>query len=232
MTRHDGAPDTEHAEQSSEGVGAGEDAQPESTTYTRRQVFAASLATLLLGVGAGMAYTTKSWVDRERARDRPTAVDLGFVNDMLDHHDQAVEMSLITLGRPGISGNVRNFATEVIVFQRYEIGLLEGRLNVWGEQRGEDDRTAMTWMGMGSKVSEMPGMASADDLGRLKTATGTDADREFFTLMRAHHKGGVHMADYAATNAADGEVISLASRMSYNQKLEVTEYTRALASLN
>lgn len=199
--------------------------------YTRRQVLAASFAGLVLGVGAGMAYMTKTFVDTQRKRDRPTAVDLGFVNDMLDHHDQAVEMSLITLGRPGIGGSTRQFATEVIIFQRYEIGLLEGRLNDWGAGRGDEDRSAMAWMGMGTTVQTMPGMATADDLQRLKTVTSIDADRAFLTLMRAHHQGGVHMAEYARDHATDGDVVTLATRMAYNQKLEVTEYTRTLNGL-
>ena len=199
--------------------------------YTRRQVLAASFAGLVLGVGVGMAFTTKSWVDRERNRNRPTDVDLGFVNDMLDHHDQAVQMSLITLNTPGISGGVRQFATEVVIFQRYEIGLLEGRLNVWGEERGAEDRTAMAWMGMGTNVNDMPGMARPSDLERLRNATGIGADREFLTLMRAHHEGGVHMAEYAAANASDTEVVALAARMANVQKLEVTEYTRFLDAL-
>jgi uncharacterized protein (DUF305 family) len=39
------------------------------------------------------------------------------------------------------------------------------------------------------------------------------------------------MADYATRNASDGEVIAIAERMVYNQKFEVTEYTRSLDRL-
>ena len=235
---------TESYEPNVEDSGIGVESQPESSVnedgdddtdtggwFTRRQVLGASFAGLVLGFGIGTALTTKSLLDRERNRLRPTDVDLGFVNDMLDHHDQAVQMSLITLNATGISGGVRQFATEVVIFQRYEIGLLEGRLNVWGKERGAEDRTAMAWMGMGSKVNDMPGMAQPSDLERLRNASGTDADREFLTLMRAHHQGGVHMAEYAATHASDTEVAGLAARMANVQKLEVTEYTRALDAL-
>jgi uncharacterized protein (DUF305 family) len=208
-----------------------EDNEASGTWFTRRQVLAASFAGLVLGVGVGTSVTKKLLQDRERQRNRPTDVDLGFVNDMLDHHDQAVEMSLITLNKQDISVPVRQFATEIVIFQRYEIGLLEARLTVWGRERAADDRTAMAWMGMGSKVSDMMGMAQPDDLERLKNATGADADREFLTLMRSHHEGGVPMAEYAATQASDFEVLILATRMAKVQRLEVTEYTRFLDAL-
>ena len=202
-----------------------------ASVFSRRQVFGAAIAGLVFGVGAGMAYVTRSTLDPERQQSQPTTIDQGFVNDMLDHHDQAVEMSLITLGRPGISGSTRQFATEVIIFQRYEIGLLEGRLNAWGVERAEETRKAMVWMGMGTSVKSMPGMASITDLDRLRSASGRDADREFLTLMRAHHQGGIHMAEYARDKARDREIVGLASRMAYNQALEVTEYTRALDAI-
>ncbi len=204
---------------------------PEERWYSVRHVIAASFSCLLLGLGAGTAYSTQKYSSRAQDRFRFTEVDQGFVNDMLDHHDQAVEMSLITLDRPGISAAVKRFATEVIVFQRYEIGLLEARLDEWGVDRGAEDRVAMAWMGMGTTVVDMPGMASSDDLLRLKNAAGVEADREFLTLMRAHHKGGVHMAEFARDNASDAEVAVLATRMATDQKLEVEEYTKTLNGL-
>lgn len=199
--------------------------------FTRRQMFAASFAGLVLGVGTGMAFTTKTFIADEQKANKPTTVELGFVNDMLDHHDQAVEMSLIALGLPGVGANTRQFATEVLVFQRYEIGLLEGHLNNWGEERAAENRRAMAWMGMGTSVQAMPGMASPNELERLKNASGTGADREFLTLMRAHHKGGVHMAEYAADRAKNDDIVTLAARMAYNQNLEISEYTLALNKL-
>ena len=63
------------------------------------------------------------------------------------------------------------------------------------------------------EARSMPGLATDDDLARLRDAEGTDFDRLFLTLMAAHHEGGVHMADYAADHAADPRVRSLAALM-------------------
>ncbi len=204
---------------------------PRGRWYSARHLVVSGLACLLLGFGVGTSITTRKYSQREQARYRFTEIDRGFVDDMLDHHDQAVEMSLITLERPGISSVVKHFATEVIVFQRYEVGQLESRLDAWGLERGEDDRVAMAWMGMGTKVADMPGMATAADLDRLQKAEGVNANREFLTLMRAHHNGGIHMAEYARQQATDSDVQLLATRMATNQKQEVAEYTQALAGL-
>lgn len=42
-----------------------------------------------------------------------------------------------------------------------------------------------------------------------------------------HHRGGVHMAAYAAQNAADPFVRGLAARMARNQRIEVGELQAA-----
>jgi uncharacterized protein (DUF305 family) len=204
---------------------------PEPTGFSLRQLIIASLAFVVLGAGIGL--TVGDRIQSRNQETKATAIDSGFLNDMLAHHDQAVEMSLMVLNNNTVSPIVRGFATEIIMFQRWEIGLMEARLTALGEEPAElSGRNAMGWMGMSTPVESMQGMASEAELESLKQAQGLDADRIFLTLMRAHHKGGVHMAEYALANASDTEVQGLAARMAYNQKLEVTEYTSTLARMS
>lgn len=42
-------------------------------------------------------------------------------------------------------------------------------------------------------------MATPAQLDQMRSARGTDADRLFLTLMIAHHRGGVAMADAVLT---------------------------------
>ena len=44
-------------------------------------------------------------------------------------------------------------------------------------------------------------------------ARNTDADRIFVTLMVAHHEGGIHMAEAAASQASIGQVATMARQM-------------------
>ena len=98
-------------------------------------------------------------------------------------------------------------------------------------ERGDPDRLTMAWMGMGTPLATMNGMASQADLGRLANASGVEADRLFLELMTEHHRGGIHMAEYTAAHARDDETIALAVRMARNQALEITEYQRALRAV-
>ena len=160
----------------------------------------------------------------------PSAVDVGFLQDMIDHHDQAVQMALIELSN-GSSSVPRNFAGDVIASQRYEIGLMDARLQDWNVTRGAPTRDVMTWMGMRVAHQDMPGLASRASIDALGRAMGSDADALFFRLMIEHHKGGIHMADYAAAHAHDGRVRDLAKRMSQTQSLEIGEMQAAQAQL-
>ena len=191
--------------------------------FSLLKVLAVAVAFTVLGFGIGYLVATR---DAE-----PSAVDLGFTRDMIDHHDQAVRMALTTLTKPDIDTGVRNFATEVLLFQRWELGIMDTYLAQWHQQRGDLDRVAMQWMDMGTPVAAMPGMATTTQLEELKAARGADADRLFLTLMREHHRGGVHMSQFAAEHASDGDVRALATRLAAYQQVEVNEYTMLVRHL-
>lgn len=161
----------------------------------------------------------------------PNAVDIGFAHDMIDHHDQAVLMALRLSGKEGIDPVVAKFADEVIIFQRWELGLLDSELENWGEPHGDLDRTAMEWMGMSSSVAAMPGMQSEEALDQLDEATGIEASRLFLTMMGEHHLGGVHMAEYAAEHGSDPQIRELAAVTARNQRIEAKEYEAQLQRL-
>ena len=157
------------------------------------------------------------------------SVDVGFLQDMIDHHEQAVRMSIIELSN-GSHPVVRNAATDVLAAQRYEIGLMEERLREWGDEKGGPGRRVMGWMGMPVPLAAMPGLASATDLQALAQAHGPDADARFLQLMIVHHRGGIHMAEYAATHAATARVRDLAHYMATQQSLEIGELQAAQAA--
>jgi uncharacterized protein (DUF305 family) len=170
---------------------------------------------------------------------RPPAddsVDVGFLQDMIDHHEQGIDMARIVMAKDRAGGElvdpiVRSLAEEVILIQQREVGLMDARLSFWGKVRGELDRDAMGWMGMASTVATMPGMQSDASLDALRAARGSEADRLFLTMMRDHHRGGIHMAQYAAEHAGSSWVRALADRIDRSQSSEVEEYTGILARL-
>lgn len=200
-------------------VSAAGDGAPRPRLGFRRR-FRALIATACLIIAAAVA----GWAfgSGNGAVPAEDSVDVGFLRDMADHHDQAVQLSLLLLDR-GEDPVLRGFATDTIASQRYEIGLMDARLQDWGHGRGSVDRQVMAWMGMPVPLSEMPGMATRDQLAELAAATGLDADLLFIELMTAHHEGGIHMAEHAWQHAENARVRQLAERIAKVQLLETRD---------
>jgi uncharacterized protein (DUF305 family) len=196
---------------------------------TRRQFVLLMLA--LLYLAGSLGYLLGS---RPTGRPGEGSVDAGFLYDMTTHHEQAVTMSNLEL----INGEERAvtvFAREILTLQAYEIGLMDNQLAHWdlpssrsGTEPGENPRgRSMEWMGMPVPAGQMPGMATEEELARLREARGRAADALFVTLMQEHHRGGVHMAEYAAEHASSKFVRTLAERMARNQRIEIEELEQA-----
>ena len=180
------------------------------------------------------------WTLRAPARPALGSVDVGFVHDMISHHDQAVEMSIAEL-QTGVEPLARHFAQEIILSQRYEIGLMTAWLQDWGYDRADRPDTAMEWMSPEANVHHdvggpsgqavtpetMPGMATPEEMAALRESTGRDTDARFLRLMKAHHDGGIPMAEEAAANAKSPTVRDRASRIGKYQRTEVAEMTHA-----
>ena len=181
----------------------------------------------VVGVGVGVAVTV---LDREDPPPPMSATDVGFLQDMLDHHDQAVLISEIYLEERPDAG-VAPYAREVILYQDREIAWMEAWLAEEGYERGAPDREAMTWMGMGMPVAEMDGMQSAEALQRLDDATGEDADLLFFAMMTDHHQGGIAMAEHEVMAGTDPEITDFAESVARNQRIEIAEYVAAAERL-
>lgn len=187
-------------------------------------------AVLVVALVAGCV----GWVLGERSGRRPaSAVDIGFLRDMSDHHDQAIEMASVTVANAS-TGEVRSFAREVLIYQRYEMGVMASWLVEAGRDSGDLDRMAMGWMGseqMAVPVESMPGMATEEELRALRDAEGPEVDKLFLRLMRDHHLGGIHMAQYAAEHAEAADVQDFARRVAEVQQVEANEYAAAYEKL-
>ncbi|MGH9243674.1 MAG: DUF305 domain-containing protein [Acidimicrobiales bacterium] len=182
-----------------------------------RQLAVLVAAVAFLGGALGYVLGTRS--------DRPDAdsVDVGFYQDMITHHEQALEMAVAVLA-DGSDPSVRSFAREILQLQSYEIGLMTQRLVDWGYDPADRPDSAMSWMGHALPVDVMPGLATPDQMRALRDAQGPAVDALFLVLMAAHHVGGVDMAEYAADHASGDDVRDLAAAMARNQRIEINEF--------
>lgn len=189
------------------------------SSLDRQRIAAAFVAGIFLSGTVG--YVVGTFDDRA-----PSAVDLGFVQDMITHHEQAVAMASIAL-ETSDNPSIHTIASEVVLTQMREIGLFDATLQRWGRNRKPYDEEVMGWMGMPMPRSEMPGYADAIELEALRAATGEAFDALFLNMLSAHHVGGTQMAAFAADNARDPDVVDLAGVIERNQSVEIAEYAQA-----
>ena len=207
-------------------------AAPGSSSRTLVLV-AAMVAVLLVGAAAGMLITTA----RDGGADAaPSAgsVDVGFAQDMRMHHMQAVTMAGIERDNSS-DPVVRNLAFDIESTQLAQASEMAGWLTVWEQpDLPEPGAGHMTWMsedvshahsdGDGGtttgSVQRMPGMATTEELNKLRKLTGKELDVFFLQLMLRHHEGGLEMAQYGAEHAAKGYVRNLADKIVQSQEAE------------
>ncbi|MEV7723907.1 DUF305 domain-containing protein [Streptomyces sp. NPDC087917] len=168
--------------------------------------------------------------------------DAGFARDMAVHHQQAVEMSFVVRDRTQDEA-VRGLAYDIANTQANQRGMLLGWLDLWGLPKAVADEPPMSWMaaedgaeaghaghaGHGGGDDQaaqsgalMPGMATKEELARLGSVEGRDAEVLYLQLMTDHHKGGVAMARACARQCRIPAERDLAQGMADAQQAELT----------
>ena len=125
----------------------------------------------------------------EIANTKYSPVDVRFMQDMIPHHHQAIEMAALVAERTN-KPEVVDAAGRINASQADEIAFMQN----WLEGRGETapDPTAHHAM---HTDHTMAGMATPEQMQALADANGTEFDRQFLTLMITHHEGAVTMVE-------------------------------------
>lgn len=179
----------------------------------------AAVAVLLVGIVLGAAIGLVVPRFRTPGTD---SVEVGFFRDMSSHHAQAVEMAMIAHAGSD-TPSIVTLSADIATTQQAQIGYMQAWLRDW-DLDPTGDKPVMSWMpdAAGSVVNGlMPGMATPEQLATLRKATGKDLDVQFLTLMRAHHLGGIHMAQEAEKLSDDKDVDWLAESMVTAQQGEI-----------
>lgn len=177
----------------------------------------AAVVAVLVGLGVGWLLFSPQYP----ADDSPEA---GFARDMTEHHNQAIEMSLIILGETE-SNDVRVLGTDILTIQGVQVGRMQGWLVEWDLPSARPTPERMTWMD--HDVSDlpdgvpMPGMASPEEIAALQEAEGEEAEILYLQLMLTHHISGVEMADAAVQMAGEQDVLQMARNMGMGQVKEI-----------
>ncbi|MBD60037.1 MAG: DUF305 domain-containing protein [Citromicrobium sp.] len=121
-----------------------------------------------------------------------TPADARFMQMMIPHHTQALEMTALVEERTS-NEDVIALAGRIEAGQDDEIAFMRE----WLTSRGQPVQMSHANMGGMSHAEHMAamGMATPDQLARLATLTGSEFDAFFIELMTRHHRGAIDMVD-------------------------------------
>lgn len=162
-----------------------------------------------------------------------TDTDVSFLQGMVPHHSQAVEMAELVPDRTAHPEELGELADTIIATQQEEIDTMNGLLEQAGEDPVEtgDDMGAMDMGGEETEDAdldmggmEMSGMMAPEDMTALTEAEGDAFDGMFLEMMVAHHEGAIEAAQQVQ-EAEDGNpaVATLAGEIIAAQEAEITQ---------
>ncbi|HVL68738.1 MAG TPA: DUF305 domain-containing protein [Vicinamibacterales bacterium] len=156
-----------------------------------------------------------------------TAADVRFMQGMIGHHAQALEMTGLLATRTS-SDDMRKLAKRIEVSQADEIKMMQE----WLASRGEPlpDPHAHH----ADDAALMPGMLTREEMGRLAAARGPEFDRLFLRYMIKHHEGALVMVRelFATPGAAqEAEIFAFASEVEADQRMEIQRMAAMLKEL-
>ena len=163
---------------------------------------------------------------------QPSQADVEFMQGMIMHHSQAVEMTALI---PSHTENkdLRSLGARISSSQSDEIKFMRR----WLATRGEPLSMAMPEMPDAKmpdmdkpadhssySMALMPGMLTAEQMDALRKAKGAEFDRLFLTGMIQHHNGALIMVkDLFDTPGAgqDAELFNFATDVDTGQRAEI-----------
>ena len=145
-----------------------------------------------------------------------TPADVKFMQGMIGHHAQAVEMVAMIPSRSQ-SEDMKKLGQRIDVSQADEINMMRTWLTARG-QKVPDEHAHHLPGGM------MPGMLTPEEMARLAAAKGTEFDRLFLEGMIKHHIGALTMVDelFASPRAGqESDINAFAADVDADQRMEI-----------
>ena len=153
--------------------------------------------------------------------------DVKFMQDMISHHAQALEMTELLASRSE-RDVMRRLAQRIELSQEDEITMMQE----WLRARNREVTAVDARHAPGTAL--MPGMLQAAELSRLEAARGIEFDRVFLELMIKHHRGALTMVDTLVSQrgtAQDSQLFAFTADITADQSAEIDRMDAMLAGL-
>lgn len=151
--------------------------------------------------------------------------DVTFVQGMIPHHQQAIDMSDLILAKEGVHPEVTALAEQIKAAQQPEIDTMNRWLSAWGR-----DMDAGGGDGGGHHGGE-GGIMTEEQMRQLDHARGRDGQRLFLEGMIQHHQGAIQMAETEIEDGNNEEATNLAKQIAETQQQEIETMQKLLAKL-
>jgi uncharacterized protein (DUF305 family) len=155
--------------------------------------------------------------------------DARFMQDMIPHHHQALEMAELVADRTNrpelidVAGRINTSQSDEIEFMQQ-----------WLRDRGEHVPEPAAHDAMHTSHT-MAGMATPQQMAELAASKGTDFDRLFLELMITHHEGAVTMVEELLEQpgaAYDPMLFEFANDVTNSQSTEIERMNVLLVGLS
>ena len=170
-------------------------------------------------------------VAAEQARDLSkvqfTPADVKFMQGMIHHHAQAVDMTQLLATRTS-SDDMKKLALRIELSQHDEMAMMRRWLEVRGQEVPGEHAHHLPG------APKMPGMLSAEEMARLAAAKGPEFDRLFLEGMIKHHVGAITMVQELFNTPGagqDSEIYAFASDVDADQRMEIDRMGAMLAMM-
>jgi uncharacterized protein (DUF305 family) len=158
----------------------------------------------------------------------PTQADVSFMQGMIMHHSQAVEMTELLRTRT-YNKDLRLLGERISISQGDEIKYMKQWLEDRGkplEMDGMGDKGGMNMADMKnmSSMAMMPGMLTPQQMDALAKATGPAFDHLFLTGMIQHHTGALTMVEDLFNTVGAGQdnvLFDFATDVDNTQRAEI-----------
>ena len=182
----------------------------------------------------GQASTVVAAGDAAKQPPQATAADIAFMQGMIHHHAQALDM-VDLLDARSTDPDMKKLALRIRVSQTDEIKMMQRWLQARG-QEAPDPRAHHAMPGMAGMEGmdhsvRMPGMLTPDEMARLAAAKGPEFDRLFLAGMIKHHGGALTMVkELFATPGAgqQSDIFAFASDVEADQQAEIDRMSAML----
>jgi uncharacterized protein (DUF305 family) len=158
---------------------------------------------------------------------RFTADDVKFMQGMIGHHAQALEMTALLETRTK-NDDMRKLAERIKVSQADEIAMMQQ----WLRDHGKPVPDQHAHHEHGAPL--MPGMLTPEEMARLAAASGPEFDRLFLGFMIKHHQGALAMVKelFASPGAGqESEINRFAADVDADQRMEIDRMAAMWASV-